>query len=183
MRSEPRTVSARRNPWRGMTHPRKLSSLTPWKTRLIASASSFSSTVLVFKALTEWGHSSLPHGRRAIGILLFQDVALIPLLLLVPLLTGRGESAGPWAYVLLVLSSVLFVAAVIVLRYVLAKWIIPLFASYRSPELIVLFTLVSLGGVTFLAYAIGLPAAIGAFAAGRSSVVRCARKSSSCCRH
>lgn len=133
---------------------------------LIAAATSFSSTVLVFKALSEWGHSSLSHGRRAIGILLFQDAALIPLLLLVPLLTGAGEAAGPIEYMMLAITSVLFVAAVVALRHVLAKWIIPLFASYRSPELVVLFTLVSLGGVTLVAYRVGLPPAIGAFAAG-----------------
>ena len=133
---------------------------------LIAAAVSFSSTVLVFKALSEWGHSSLPHGRRAIGILLFQDAALIPLLLLVPLLTGTGEAAGPIKYVLLAVTSLLFVGAVVGLRYVLAQWVIPLFASYRSPELVVLFTLVSLGGVTLAAYTVGLPPAIGAFAAG-----------------
>ena len=56
---------------------------------LIASAVAFSSTVLVFRALTEYGHSQQPHGRRAIGILLFQDAALVPLLLMVPLLDRR----------------------------------------------------------------------------------------------
>jgi CPA2 family monovalent cation:H+ antiporter-2 len=138
-----------------------------WRTAvLIAAAASFSSTVLVFKALSEWGHSSLPHGRRAIGILLFQDIALVPLLLVIPLLTRTGEASGPLAYVLLVLASVVFVLAVVALRYVLARAIVPLFASYRSPELVILFTLVSLGGVTLFAYKIGLPAVIGAFAAG-----------------
>lgn len=133
---------------------------------LIAAATAFSSTVLVFKALSEWGQSSLRHGRRAIGILLFQDAALIPLLLMVPLLTGKGEAAGPVQYAVLAGTSVLFVVAVVVTRQVLAKWIIPLFASYRSPELVVLFTVVSLGGVTLAAYSVGLPPAIGAFAAG-----------------
>jgi CPA2 family monovalent cation:H+ antiporter-2 len=133
---------------------------------LLAAATSFSSTVLVFKALSEWGHSSLPHGRRAIGILLFQDAALIPLLLTVPLLIGAGKTASPLDYVILGATSALFVAAVIVLQYLLAKWIIPLFASYRSPELVVLFTLVSLGAVTLAAYKVGLPPVIGAFAAG-----------------
>ena len=52
---------------------------------LIAGAVAFSSTVLVFKALSERGQSQQPHGRRAIGILLFQDAALVPLLLMVPL--------------------------------------------------------------------------------------------------
>lgn len=140
---------------------------TGWQAALlVAAATSFSSTVLVFKALSECGHSSLPHGRRAIGILLFQDAALVPLLLLVPLLTGRGDAAGWPDYVRLVLTSTLFVAAVIGIRWVLAKWVIPLFAGYRSPELVVLFTLVCLGGVTWVAYRIELPPAIGAFAAG-----------------
>ncbi|QDU54732.1 cation:proton antiporter domain-containing protein [Aeoliella mucimassa] len=133
---------------------------------LIAAAVSFSSTVLVFKALAEWGHASLPHGRRAIGILLFQDAALIPLLLLVPLLTQSGESVGAARYLVLALSSVLFVAGVVVLRIVLRRWVVPLFASYRSPDLIVLFTLVLLGGVTLGAHQLGLPPAIGSFAAG-----------------
>lgn len=133
---------------------------------LIASATSFSSTVLVFKALSEWGHSNLPHGRRAIGILLFQDAALVPLLLVIPLLTGQGEMVGPAKYLILAATSLAFIVAVVVLRIVLARQIIPLFASYRSPELIVLFTLVSLGGVTLAASVAGLPPAIGAFAAG-----------------
>ena len=133
---------------------------------LIAAAVSFSSTVLVFKALAEWGHASLPHGRRAIGILLFQDAALIPLLLLVPLLTQTGEAVDTTQYLILALSSILFVTGVIVLRLVLRQWIVPLFASYRSPDLIVLFMLVLLGSVTLGAYKLGLPPAIGAFAAG-----------------
>lgn len=139
----------------------------PWRPAvLIAAATSFSSTVLIFKALSEWGHSSLPHGRRAIGILLFQDAALVPLLLLVPLLTGSGETTTPMTYVVLAATSVLFVAAVILLNHVLAKWIIPTFAGFRSIELVILFTLVSLGGVTLVAHQVGLPPAIGAFAAG-----------------
>ncbi|QEG00715.1 Inner membrane protein YbaL [Stieleria maiorica] len=133
---------------------------------LIASAVAFSSTVLVFKALTEWGQSQRPHGRSAIGILLFQDAALIPLLLMVPLLTGEGDAPGVDQYVLLATVSLLFVLAVIGLRYVLSHWMIPLLAGYRSPELVILFTVVSLGGVTLAAYRLGLPAAVGAFAAG-----------------
>jgi CPA2 family monovalent cation:H+ antiporter-2 len=133
---------------------------------LVGAAVSFSSTVLVFKALSEWGQADSPHGKRAVGILLFQDAALIPLLLLVPLLTGGERVAGIWDYVLLVMVSILFVVAVIVLRTILAGWLIPKFAGARSPELIILFTIASLGGVTLAAYSVGLPAAIGAFAAG-----------------
>lgn len=135
-------------------------------TILVASAIAFSSTVLVFKALSECGHSEQPHGTRAIGILLFQDAALVPLLLLIPLLTGSGEPTGLGDYLQLAAVAILFVMAVVGLRYLLAKWIIPLLAGYRSPELVILFTIVSMGSVILAAYTVGLPPAVGAFAAG-----------------
>ncbi|REJ66336.1 MAG: sodium:proton exchanger [Planctomycetota bacterium] len=133
---------------------------------LVAAATSFSSTVLVFKALSEWGHTSLPHGRRAIAILLFQDVLLVPLLLAVPMLTGGDNAPTTWDFVELGLVSALFVVSVLVLRELLSRWIVPLFATMRSLELIVLFTLVTLSAVTLAASSLGLPAAIGALAAG-----------------
>lgn len=133
---------------------------------LIAGAVAFSSTVLVFRTLTEYGQAQQPPGRRAIGILLFQDAALIPFLLLVPLLTGSGANASLGDLLLLGASSLGFIAAVIGLRTLLGKWVIPAFANFRSAELIVLFTMVSLSCVTLAAYQLGLPPAIGAFAAG-----------------
>ncbi len=133
---------------------------------LIGLAVSFSSTVLVFKTLSEWGHSGLPHGRRAIGILLFQDAALIPLLLMIPLLTGNGEAVSALHYVKLTVTSLVFLLGIAIVRFVLARWVIPAFANLRSAELVVLFTLVALTGITLISYSIGLPPAIGAFAAG-----------------
>lgn len=133
---------------------------------LISSAVAFSSTVLVFKALSEWGQSEQPHGLRAIGILLFQDAALVPLLLLVPLLTGSGATVGVADYLRLALISASFVVAIILLRHSLARWVIPVLARYRSPDLVILSTVVALSGVTLAAYWVGLPPAVGAFAAG-----------------
>lgn len=132
---------------------------------VLATALSFSSTVLVFNALVEYGESSTPHGKRAIGILLFQDMALVPLLLLVPMLTG--DAAPSLADVArLAAASLLFVGLILVSRDVLAGWLIPSLANYRSPDIVILFTLVALGGITLTAHALGLPAAVGAFAAG-----------------
>ena len=133
---------------------------------LLAAAVSFSSTVLVFKALSEWGQLGVPHGRRSIGILLFQDAALIPLLLVIPLLTGDGQTAGIYDYARLAGTSLLFVGSVVFIRRLIARSAIPALTRYRSPDLIVLFTLVMLGGVTMVAYLVGLPPAIGAFASG-----------------
>lgn len=138
-----------------------------WRSAILLSAAlAFSSTVLVFKSLAEWGQTSTPHGRRAIGVLLFQDVALIPLLLIIPLLTGVESAASPLAYLKLGAGSVVFVAGVIGLRIHLSREIIPRLANYRSPELVVLLTLVVLGSVTLAAHNVGLAPAVGAFAAG-----------------
>lgn len=138
-----------------------------WPTAiLLAAAVAFSSTVLVFKSLSEAGQTGTPHGRRAIGILLFQDAALVPLLLLTSLLMGEPPTA--LQYVWMVVSSALFILAIFGLRYLLANWLVPHLAGHRSPELIVLFSLVVLGTVTLFAHALQLPPAVGAFAAGLS---------------
>lgn len=138
-----------------------------WSTSvLLAAAVAFSSTVLVFKSLSEAGQSATPQGRRAIGILLFQDAALVPLLLLVSLLVGQPPTVVD--YLWLVAGSALFILVVLGLRALLARWLVPALAEHRSPELVVLFSLVVLGAVTLFAHALGLPAAVGAFAAGLS---------------
>ena len=132
---------------------------------LVGLALAFSSTVLVFKSLGELGQTSTGLGRRAISILLFQDAALVPLLLCVPLLSGAGGvSAGD--VFRLAAVSIGFVAGVVALRYGLNVWLIPRVTRHRSPDLVVLLTLTVLGGVTLVAYRIGLPPALGAFAAG-----------------
>ena len=138
-----------------------------WQTSaLLASAFAFSSTVLVFKTLSDWGRSSSASGRRAIGILLFQDAALIPLLLVIPLLSGENEQIKSVEVVQLFLTSFLFVGSVIFMRWLLSRWVIPTLASFRSTDSVVLASVVLLGGVTMGAFQLGLPPAVGAFAAG-----------------
>ncbi len=138
-----------------------------WNAALLCgSAGALSSTVLVFKTLAEWGQTASPHGRRAIGILLFQDVALVPLMLLVPLLTRQGDPPTVAAYAMLAGKSLVFVAAVVTLRQTIGRWLVPTLAQWRSVELVVLFSLVMLGGSCWGAHWLGLPPAIGALAAG-----------------
>ena len=132
---------------------------------LLASAVAFSSTVLVFRTLAEWGRTASPSGRRAIGILLFQDVSLVPLLLMVPLLAG-GEAPSAGEYVILAVTSLAFVGSIVLLRWLLAEWFVPHLARQRSPELVVLAAVVALGAVVWAAHRVGLPPAVGALAAG-----------------
>jgi monovalent cation:H+ antiporter-2, CPA2 family len=140
-----------------------------WNAAVLAGAAgALSSTVLVFRALVEIGQTTTPHGLRALGILLFQDIALVPLLLLVPLLIGGVDPPTTLDYVELGLKSVLFVAAIVVFRNFLHRFIIAMMAELRSVELVVLFALCVLGGTCWGAFALGLPPAIGALAAGVS---------------
>ncbi len=133
---------------------------------LVGSAVAFSSTVLVFKALNELGQTNSEAGRRSIALLLFQDAALVPLLLCVPLLSDQGEATGAVQWIKLAVASLVFLGATIGLRVLLTEQIIPRITTHRSPDLVVLLTLTILGGVTLAAHRIGLPPAIGALAAG-----------------
>ena len=141
----------------------------PWSGAVLAGAAgALSSTVLVFRALAELGHASTGTGKRAVGILLFQDVALVPLLLLVPLLTGEGESPALFDFVRLGSMSLLFVAGVLVVREVVRRWGVNFLSALRSVETIVLFAVTMLGITCLVAHQMGLPPAVGALAAGLS---------------
>jgi CPA2 family monovalent cation:H+ antiporter-2 len=133
---------------------------------LVAFAAALSSTVLVFKALAELGELESAAGRRAISILLFQDVALVPLILLAPMLSGQGDPPTIADFLALAAKSAVFVASVVVVRWMVGKWAIQLLAELRSTELVCLFAIVMLAGACMTADQLGLPPAIGALAAG-----------------
>lgn len=98
----------------------------PWQSAvLLGSAAAFSSTVLVFKALEEWGQATSPHGRRAIAILLYQDAAVVPLVLLVPFLAGQAQGLDPVAFGLLAAKSLGFLVAIPVGRWLTVHWLAP----------------------------------------------------------
>lgn len=133
---------------------------------LIGAAAALSSTVLVFRGLAELGQLEAPAGRRAVGILLFQDVALVPLILLTPLLSGQGAAPTLGAFATLAGKSALFLASFVLVKWLLGRWAIQLIAELKSPELVCLFAIVMLGGACLTAAHLGLPPAIGALAAG-----------------
>ena len=140
---------------------------TDWRAALLmGTALSFSSTVLVFKALTDLGEASTSHGRRGIAVLLFQDVAVVPALLLIPLLADTGGAAGWQDYATLLVVSVLSVPTVLMGRWAVRRGLVSLLADMRSPALLVLFTIAILAGVVYGCSLAGLPASLGAFAAG-----------------
>ncbi|MDR0869398.1 MAG: cation:proton antiporter [Planctomycetaceae bacterium] len=143
-----------------------------WKIGVVlGSAVSLSSTVLVFKSLEDMGQANSKLGVRSVAILLFQDVAVVPLMVLINLMaslaTGSGEGTSILTNILnLSAESLLFIAFVVILRFLFYKFGVPFLFAQRSVELMVLFTGFLWIAVSAVALQLQLPAAMGALAAG-----------------
>jgi CPA2 family monovalent cation:H+ antiporter-2 len=126
---------------------------------------SLSSTALVMRILGQRGEVDAPHGRLALGILLLQDLAIVPYLLAIPLLAGEvPREAGPMAVAIGGAVAKLAVLAAVA-RFVL-PWVLEWVARMRSPDLFSLFAFLIAMGSAVLAEEIGLSLAVGAFIAG-----------------
>ncbi len=124
-----------------------------------------SSTVIVLKLLGERGEVDTPHGRAAVGILLFQDLLVIPMMLGVRFLSGE---AGPYTGdALRSLVAGLLLTGAILLG---ARWVIPRFLAEvvrtRRRELFVLTVVLICLGTAWATNRTGLSLALGAFLAG-----------------
>ena len=135
---------------------------------LIGLAVALSSTVLVFKSLEEFGQASSPYGKRAVSILLFQDIATAPILLVIPLLFPAAGESDSILHTLGAMGTkaLFFVVLIVGIRLLFTKRGIDIFAQLKSVEIMVLFTILLLAGVCTVADKLQLPEAIGAFAAG-----------------
>ena len=126
---------------------------------------SLSSTVIVLKALADRGESDTPHGRAAVGILIFQDLAVVPMMLVIPFLANPGT--GVFQNLIVPLAK----SAGLVTLIMLAAWVVvPRFLEQivktRSRELFLLTTIILCLGIAWLTSLAGLSLALGAFIAG-----------------
>lgn len=125
-----------------------------------------SSTAVVAKLLKESGDLNKRRGQLAIGVLLFQDIAVVPLLIILPLFASSDPNSIGWA-LLFALTKGAFVC---VLLWAIGKWVLPKVfkevALARSDELFVLTTLLVSLFAGLLTYSFGLSMALGAFLAG-----------------
>jgi CPA2 family monovalent cation:H+ antiporter-2 len=126
---------------------------------------SLSSTAIVLKLFQESAMVDSPHGSIALGILIFQDIIIVPMILLTPLLAG---STGNLAKSLLILS--VKGIGIILLVIISARWVVPYLmyqiARTRSRELFLLSIVALCLGIAWLTHHIGLSLALGAFLAG-----------------
>ncbi len=132
---------------------------------VIGGALAFSSTATVLKLLVERGETVARFGRVAIAVLIFQDLAVVPLLTLLPLLAGDAANL-PAALALATAKGVLAIVGIMLLGRYGVRPIYHFVASARSPEVFTatnLFVVLAVGLVTALA---GMSMALGAFLAG-----------------
>lgn len=138
-----------------------------------------SSTACVLRLLVARAEIESNHGRHALGILLVQDAAVVPLVLLVALLGGEGAGAGNgagesgaglaeagWALARVLGGAAVLVALLFVLLRYAMPWLLRLEALRHSRDLPILIAVVVGLGAAWASHEFGLSPALGAFVAG-----------------
>lgn len=149
-----------------------LASLAPtlwtmgWQTTLaLSGAMAMSSTAIVVKLLSERLELESEHGKRVMGVLLFQDLAVVPLLVLIPAL-GSPPDQLLMALGIAALKATLLVGLLMTGGQRVMRWWLTLVARRKSEELFVLNLLLVTLALAWLTELAGLSLALGAFIAG-----------------
>jgi CPA2 family monovalent cation:H+ antiporter-2 len=131
----------------------------------LSGAAAMSSTALIVKLLSDRLELDSEHGRRVMGILLFQDLAVVPLLVLIPALGSPAEQLFG-ALALALLKAVVLVGLLLTGGQRVMRWWLTLVARRKSEELFVLNLLLVTLALAWLTELAGLSLALGAFIAG-----------------
>src|SRR5450830_868482 len=137
-----------------------------WQTALaLSSALAMSSTAIVVKLMTERLEMESEHGKRVMGVLLFQDLAVLPLLVLIPALGVSAEQLFQ-TLAFATLKATIVIILLLVGGPRVMRWWLTLVARRKSEELFVLNLLLITLGLAWLTELAGLSLALGAFIAG-----------------
>jgi monovalent cation:proton antiporter-2 (CPA2) family protein len=132
---------------------------------VVGFALSLSSTPLVLQLLAEHGELNTHHGRSSFAILLFQDIAVMPVLALLPLLTPRTDSAATMSFMGLAQGLGVLLLLIFGGRYALRP-LLRMVAATRVGEAFTAAALLVVIGTALLVSSVGLSMALGAFVAG-----------------
>lgn len=123
-----------------------------------------SSTAVVLKMLEVRGHTETETGETALALLIFQDIAIVFMVLLVPML---GEDGGSFGEIIWEMGKAVVMMAVVLLmvRFVVPR-VLEKTAQYASPEVFLLMILAAAGGIAYGVTLLGLTTSLGAFIAG-----------------
>ena len=131
----------------------------------LGGALAMSSTAVLSKLLSERLEIDAAHGREVIGVLLFQDLAVVPLLILIPSFSQSPEQMAMTMGIALLKALALLAFIFLLGKRLLGKWFFVV-AHGKSAELFVLNVLLVTLGLAWLTEAVGLSLALGAFVAG-----------------
>src|SRR5512135_1683933 len=124
-----------------------------------------SSTAIVSKMLVERAELNTAHGQNIMGVLLLQDLAVVPLIILIPALAAGAQSL-PAAFGMALLKAAVILAALLLFGQRLLRPWFHLVAQQKSSELFMLNVLLFTLGLAWLTELAGLSLALGAFIAG-----------------
>ncbi len=132
---------------------------------IIGGGLALSSTAFVLQLLIERGERATPFGKTSFAVLLFQDLAIVPLLMLVSLL-GAGEGSFLTAMGFAVLKAVVALVLVVGVGRLILRPVYHIIAEARNSELFVATTLLVVLGTGWLMSLVGISMVLGAFLAG-----------------
>jgi CPA2 family monovalent cation:H+ antiporter-2 len=137
-----------------------------WKAGLVlGGALAMSSTAIAARMLAERMELETPHGREVMGMLLFQDLAVVPLLVIVPALAIQDAALGPHLLAAAGKAAVILLVLLYVGQRLMRPWF-HMVVKRRSQELFFLNVLLVTLGLAYLTELAGLSLALGAFIAG-----------------
>lgn len=128
-------------------------------------ALALSSTAIVLKILNDSGDINQEYGRKALGILLFQDIAVIPLLLMIDIFSSQGTDVSKLLLTTLISAIILLVLLYFIGKY-LFTYILKFIIKTNANEIFIATILFTVIGASFLAHSFGFSYSLGAFIAG-----------------
>ncbi len=131
----------------------------------LGAVAALSSTAIVSKLLTERLELNAPHGQLSIGVLLFQDIAVVPLLVVIPAFAANSDSLWQDLGMALVKVVMVMVLLFAIGQRLMRPWF-HVVARQRSSELFMINVLLVTLGIAYLTELTGLSLALGAFVAG-----------------
>ncbi len=124
-----------------------------------------SSSALILKILKDRSDENAPQGRISIGVILFQDVMVVPMMLLIPFLAG-GNGPDAWMIIWKLIKSILIIVVILVAaRYVIPR-VLERLVTMNMRDVLVIASVVIAMGIAGITESLGLSLAIGAFLAG-----------------
>ena len=138
----------------------------PWQTSILVGFSlSFSSTAFALQVMEENKDLNTQHGRKAFAVLLFQDLAAIPLIALAPFFAVGGDAMHS-ASLFGALKAVVLIAALVFGGRIFLAWLLPIIARSKVREAMTAVSLLVVIGAALLMEAGGLSPGLGAFITG-----------------